>query len=394
MPRNVWVLSGISLAVAVGFGVVAPVLPMFAVSFGVNEFAAGAVISAFALMRFATASFVGRANDRFGHRRVLIAGILIVAVSSAFTGLAPNYLWLILVRGIGGIGSAMFSVSGMTVLLASVGSDLRGRAAGMYQGGFLVGAVLGPAIGGVFARISLQMPFFFYAGTLVVAAAVGLGLKSIQVTTSASDTQTARSLREVIRDTRFHAACAAHLVQGWNNNGTRSTLVPLFVIGYLATTPADAALQTGIAMAIAAGVQIALILPGGYLTDKYGRKIPMIVGAVISAIALAMVPWSTHIAMLATWLGLSAVGAALLGTAPAATLGDVAGTGADRAVAIYSMSGDLGSIVGPLAAGAIASAFGFLPAFLLGSGFWLISVVLSVRMRNTSQPATELSGSD
>ncbi|MDR1799410.1 MAG: hypothetical protein LBR19_05960, partial [Bifidobacteriaceae bacterium] len=64
MPRNVWVLSGISLSVAIGFGVVAPVLPMFAASFGVNELAAGAVISAFALMRLVFAPAVGWLDDR------------------------------------------------------------------------------------------------------------------------------------------------------------------------------------------------------------------------------------------------------------------------------------------------------------------------------------------
>ncbi|MDR1431548.1 MAG: MFS transporter, partial [Propionibacteriaceae bacterium] len=91
MPRNVWVLSGISLAVAIGFGVVSPVLPMYAASFGANEFAAGAVISAFALLRFATAPLVGRMDDRWGLRRVLIVGLLIVSGSSAAAGAAADY---------------------------------------------------------------------------------------------------------------------------------------------------------------------------------------------------------------------------------------------------------------------------------------------------------------
>ncbi|MDR1833504.1 MAG: MFS transporter, partial [Propionibacteriaceae bacterium] len=225
MPRNVWVLSSISLAVAIGYGVVAPVLPMFAKEFGANEFAAGAVISAFALMRFVSAPLVGRLDDRFGHRHVLMAGLAIVGISSALAGMAGSYLELIVLRGIGGLGSAMFSVAGMTVLLASVDAEHRGRATGLYQGGFLVGAMAGPAIGGFFATISIRAPFFFYAGTLAVAVLCAIGLRKVAVAAAADSATEARPLPEVAHDPRFQAACLAHLASGWNSNGTRTTLV-------------------------------------------------------------------------------------------------------------------------------------------------------------------------
>ena len=51
---------------------------------------------------------------------------------------------------------------------------MRGRAAGFFQGGFLLGGMTGPAVGGLLALISLTAPFFFYAGTLAVAGVVGL----------------------------------------------------------------------------------------------------------------------------------------------------------------------------------------------------------------------------
>jgi MFS family permease len=377
MPRNVWVLSGIALAVAVGFGVVAPVLPLFATTFGANEFAAGAVISAFALMRFVAAPLVGKADDRFGHRMVLLSGLLIVAASSALTGLARNYLELIVLRGIGGIGSAMFSVAGMTVLLASVDAGHRGRASGLYQGGFLVGAVLGPAIGGVFATISIRAPFFFYAGTLVVAAAVALGLQPVKANTKSHDAPAAKSLGQIFRDIRFQAACTAHLVNNWNSNGTRSTLVPLFIAAYLVADPTQAALLSGVAMAFAAATQIILVMPSGFVVDRFGRKLPMIGGALIAAAALVVIPNTGHIVALTAALCLYAAGSALLGTAPSATVGDVGG---DRAIAVYSMTGDLGSIAGPLVAGALANAIGYLPAFLVGALFWLGSAGMSARM--------------
>src|SRR3954471_20030342 len=96
--------------VALGFGRVARALPLFAREFGVGRAAAGAVVSAFALMRLVMAPFVGRLVNAVGERVLLVAGIGVVAVSSALAGLAQSYWQLLVLRGAGGIGSIMFSV--------------------------------------------------------------------------------------------------------------------------------------------------------------------------------------------------------------------------------------------------------------------------------------------
>src|SRR4051794_41971878 len=97
--------------VALGFGLVAPALPLFAREFGVGRAAAGAVVSAFALMRLVMAPFVGRLVNAVGERVLLAAGIGVVAVSSALAGLAQSYWQLLGLRGAGGGGSIMFRVS-------------------------------------------------------------------------------------------------------------------------------------------------------------------------------------------------------------------------------------------------------------------------------------------
>ncbi len=174
LPREVAVLTAVAFAVAVGFGVVAPAIPVYAREFGVGRTAAGAVISAFAFMRLVSALSSGRLVNRIGERLVLALGIGIVAVSSALAGLAQSYTQLLLLRGVGGIGSAMFTVSAMSLLLRVVDADQRGRATGMWQSGFLIGAIAGPAIGGPLTDISLRAPFFVYAVTLAVAGGIGL----------------------------------------------------------------------------------------------------------------------------------------------------------------------------------------------------------------------------
>ena len=176
LPREVYVLGLVAFCVAVGFGVLVPVLPVFARSFGVGNAEVGAVISAFALMRLISSPFCGWLIKIFSERIIMATGIFIVAISSGLAGISRSYPQLLVLRGVGGIGSAMFTVSAFTLLLTSVEAGLRGRAAGFFQAGFLIGGITGPAVGGALAAISLTAPFFFYAGTLVVAGTAGLVL--------------------------------------------------------------------------------------------------------------------------------------------------------------------------------------------------------------------------
>ena len=74
----------------------------------------------------------------------------------------------------GGVGSAMFTVAAYALLLRVVLPDQRGRAALAFQGGFLIGGIAGPLFGAPLVAISIRLPFFLYAGTLLVAGSIGL----------------------------------------------------------------------------------------------------------------------------------------------------------------------------------------------------------------------------
>ena len=174
LPREVPVLTAVAFTVALGFGIVAPAIPAFARQFGVSVAAAAMVISVFALLRVVGALPAGRLVDRFGEPGVMAAGIAIVAVSSVLAGFSCSFAQLMVLRGSGGLGSAMFSVSAQALLLGRVPSGQRGRASGLYSGGFLLGGISGPAVGGLVAAWSLRAPFFIYGGLLVVPAVIAV----------------------------------------------------------------------------------------------------------------------------------------------------------------------------------------------------------------------------
>ncbi len=377
--RDVYVLGVIAFFVMVGFGVVVPVLPVYVRSFGVGNVEVGAVISAFALMRLVSSPFCGRLIDWWGERATLAIGIGIVAVSSGLVGVAQNYPQLLLLRGAGGIGSAMFTVSAMTLLLGSTAPNVRARAIGFYQGGFLIGGMAGPALGGLLATISLTAPFFFYAATLLVAGFVGLVLlrpSTRKAQDGSADAAPRTPFRTVLRDRRFRAACLANFAQGWTSFGVRGALIPVLVVEVL-HGPSS---WTGIAFACAAVAQTLALAPAARFVDTVGRR-PAIIGATfVAAITIVAVPFAPDIWMLTALLCLYGVASAFMGTAPAAAVGDAAGSGGGRPVAVFSMFSDFGAIIGPLVAGLLADTVSYPVAFSVGAVLFLLTSAYAIRM--------------
>ncbi|NQX04788.1 MFS transporter [Rathayibacter sp. VKM Ac-2856] len=360
-----------------GFGVVVPVLPVYVRSFGVGYVEVGAVVSAFALMRLVANPFVGPLVDRIGERVVLATGIGIVALSSALVGLAGDYVHLLLLRGAGGIGSAMFSVAAMTLLLRTADPERRGRSIGFYQGGFLLGGMAGPAVGGVLTAISLTAPFFFYAGTLAVAGLVGLVLLQRPDRDAEAKAAVAepKPLREVARDPRYQSAVLANFALGWSAMGVRATLVPVLVVEGLGDEPA----WTGIAFAIAAVVQTIALAPAGRFVDTVGRRPALIGGFAVAAVAMLAMPLVSELWLLVALLCVYGAAAAFMGTAPGAMVGDAAGERGGKPVALFQAASDLGGVVGPLLAGALADQAS--PTAAFGSAFVLLGLTALVGLR-------------
>ncbi len=400
LPREVAVLAAIAFCVALGFGIVAPALPVFATSFGVSALAAGAVISAFAGMRLVSAPLAGALVNRIGERLVLSTGLGIVAVSSLLAGFSQSFWQLIMLRGAGGVGSAMFTVSSLALLLRVVGGDQRGRAAGAFQGGFLLGGVAGPAVGGLVVAWSIRAPFFVYAATLFGAMAVTLVFLSRSTLHDLeSDAPAAAAtgsgwsaLTSALRDPAYRAALGVNLSSGFVVFGLRAALVPLFVVEGLRRTPSLA----GAGFFCAAAVQGVLLLPAGRIADTVGRRPALLAG--MGATIVGMLVLTTSDAVVAQGadggalsvglflLGMTVLGvaSAFLGSAPAAVVGDVMGERRGGiVVAAFQMVSDVGAVAGPLIAGALVVALDFDWAFATGAVVALLGLVLVLVMPET-----------
>ena len=399
LPPEVAILTSISFTVALGFGIVAPGIPAFARHFGVSTAAAATVISAFALMRVVGALPAGRLVDRFGEHWVMAAGIAIVAVSSILAGFSASFAQLIVLRGAGGLGSAMFSVSARTLLLVSVPGEHRGRASGLFSGGFLIGGISGPAIGGLVAAWSLRAPFFIYGGLLIIPALIAAAkLRDAPGRPAAADRRAARPLAELARALRsraYLAASSANLADGFAVIGVRSAIVPLFVRDVLHRS----AVWTGIGFGVVAVLNAATLLPGGRAADTLGRR-PVIIGGCLASAAglimLAVLPglWG-YLAALAVF----GLGSGLLDVAPSAMIGDILGGGGGTVVASFQMAGDVGAVAGPVAAGFLVDTASYGAAFGLAAAILVLAAALGAiapetRWQARSQPVAASRAAD
>lgn len=353
LPPEVAALTGVSFSVALGFGIVAPVIPVFATTFNVSALEASAVISVFAFMRFASATPSGWLVNKFGERAVLWVGLSIVAVSSALAGLSQSYEQLLVLRGLGGTGSSMFTVSAMSLLLRSVDPQHRGRASSTYQSGFLLGGLAGPAVGGIVVAFSIRAPFFVYALTLTMAALVAYfalpkGLGRPETHGDEAPTEPHMALSSALKLREYWTAISYNLGAGITTFGLRNALLPLFVIQVLhksATTSSIGFLITSIAQAI-------FLLPAGRLTDIRGRKPAMAIGITFMTLAMALIVVSESLISYYSYMAFIGVGMSFLSAGAAAVIGDiVANRKGGPVVAFYQMTSDFGMIVGPLLAG-------------------------------------------
>lgn len=157
--------------IMLGLGLAAPILPLYAQSFGVGAAAVGSLVTVFGLSRILINIPAGHWAERFGRRRLLILGPLATSVGSFGFALSSSFGALIGWRILQGFGSAVLTTAAMVVLADLSTPANRGRVMSLYQGSLLLGAGAGPALGGYIADLlGLRAPFLIFGSLTLLAA--------------------------------------------------------------------------------------------------------------------------------------------------------------------------------------------------------------------------------
>jgi MFS family permease len=174
MPRQRSPLFVLFLTVfidLVGFGIVIPILPLYAEHFHASPVAIGWLTGIYSGMQIIFTPILGKLSDRFGRRPVLFVSIVGTAAGFALMGFAHSLTSLFAGRILAGITGGNIAIP-QAYIADVTAPEKRSRAMGMIGAAFGLGFTFGPLIGGMMSRISYGAPFFFAAGLAVINAAL------------------------------------------------------------------------------------------------------------------------------------------------------------------------------------------------------------------------------
>jgi MFS family permease len=362
---------------------IVPAIPLFAKTFNANATQVGFIISSFAFARFGSGLLSGKFVDAIGERLTLGVGLAMVSISSLLCGFAHSYWQLLAFRAGGGLGSSMFSVSASALLMRSVNDAGRAQAQSIYNSGFLIGGVIGPAFGGVLSAISLRAPFFVYAITLLAASLTSLlYLHEKRLGRSIANSQQSTDrvlLRDAFKLRTYRIALIITFLSNWILFGLRSSILPLFATSQLKISPS----LLGFGFTCAAIAQGSLLVSAGKLIDSRGRRFGLLAGSTFISAGMFFLIFATHQWSYFILMILFGLGGAFMGTAPVSIVGDLFGGRGGRVIALYQMAGDAGMIFCPIIVGYLVDTFSYRTAFELSGALFLIVIYLSLRLPET-----------
>ncbi len=387
--RGVRTVIIVAFVMMFGAGLVLPILPLFARSFGVGYGGAGIFISVYALARLGTDLASGFVVHRVGERRAGIGGLLLLGVGALATGLAPGYWVAVAMWGLAGVGSAVVFAALYSQLHKLVPANRLARTLSVFYGSFNLAIVAGGFLAGLIAHwLGFAAPLFFTAATAILGALLYLVFVPHSRDADAEAPVTRLGIGELARLARmrgFVMVNVTNLAYLWMIAAVIDTLIPLFARDELDMSTVG----IGIVLAVLLAAEFVVLYPAGSLADRKGRRYVMVPSLAALAVTTVVAGWSGTTIVFGLLLVLLGIASGFAGVPPAAMLADVVPR-SDFAigVGVFRFSGDLGFTLGPLVAGFVAEAVGFKGAFAVTAVPTLVALVLVARSPETIRSGT------
>lgn len=366
-----------------GFGIVLPLLPYYAESFGAAPLVITLLSSSFSLMQFLFAPVWGRLSDRVGRRPILVLSLAGSSTSYLLFGLAVSLPMLFATRILAGICAA--NISTAQAYVADVTTpETRAKGMGMIGAAFGLGFIFGPAMGGALSRYGYSVPAFFASGLSLIALALALfrlpeSLRSDARTQGEGRTFDPRRLAVALSHPKMGLLLLIFFCSVFAFANLEATFA-LFV--EKASRFSYTARETGYLFAYM-GVLTSLMQGGliGRLARRFGERRLVATGTLMLASGLAAIPLAPGLGGLMGALALLAFGAGM--NTPSLSSLISRSSAEDEQGGILGVSQSMSSlarIVGPAWGGFVFERFGtaspyFTTAGLMGATF-LMSLML------------------
>ena len=387
------------LLVSLPLGMLQLGLPLVAREMGASALVTGGLLSVSALIIVAVQPVVGLGLDRFGRRSFLIVGLLGYACSNAIFGLASGITGLFLAQLAQGLGAGLLWVAALAIVSDLSSVDSRGQEYGgieeMSIRGILIGTLAGfamfyllsrDALGGLPLVTSWRILFFgFTAASLLAAAIVWRGIpESLQRSSDRPRKASAVPKDQPVKlEKKWRFSSQLYIVLGIVIlTASAGAIISPILIKYLNDNVSTNLF--GIALAFLPAALAGAVLPSrlGGLSDRIGRRPPLIGALLVGGIATLAIPFAQSLWPLALLWAFEAAAFAAAIPAEEALVVDLSGS--ERlgvTLGFYTAAAGLGAVIGPLLGGWLFNRFDALSVFgtaaslmALGAGLILLLV--------------------
>ena len=368
----------------VGFGIVIPLLPLYAKRFGAGPVAVTWLLAVYSLMQFFFAPWWGRVSDRVGRRPVLLLGLFGSAASYLAFGLAGSLPVLFIARAANGLAGANVGVA-QAYVADVTGPEDRARGMGIIGAAFGLGFIIGPAVGGVLSRYGFAAPF-------LAAAAVTLANALLAVV------RLPESLPPERRSAHPRGFGLGDRLRTLVGAGTSGRLRALYAAGFLVTL-AFAALEAtfslwadarwhltrhGIAYVFAFIGLVSAIAQGalvGRMVKRAGEMRTALLGIALIVAGAAATALAPQPGLLLAALALLALGQGMASPSMSSLISHQGGPGEQgRLLGVYQSLSALGRVAGPVLGGVALAHVGLAAPFLGVSGVGGAAAVVRVAL--------------
>ena len=380
--RRLLVLVSVVIFVdAMLFGVLAPLIPGYAETFGLSKTGAGLLVAAFGIGALLGGLPGGVAAIRIGPKRTVLFGLGLLAASSLAFALAGDAWALGLSRFVQGVSSTTTWAGALAWLTVVAPRSRRGEILGVAFGCAVLGAILGPMFGATAQLVGIRSTF-----AAVAALAVALAVAAACTRAAPVERQRSGALRRALNDRTFLGGL-------WLNTlpallfGTIALLVPLALAGGGYTPFAIGGVF------LAAGLIEAALNPlVGRLSDRVGRLRPArvaLAGSVVVALGFAITSSPVAIIVLVCAASLAFGSFYTPGMALVSDRADAAGLAQGLAFGVMNSAWALGNLTGPALGGALADRWGDPVPYALGAALCLLTLLaVQVVARSRTAPST------
>lgn len=373
LSRDVVLLSLAIFFTDASHSTVIPIFPGYAKGVGASLSMLGSYGSVAALTMLLLSLPLGRLSDRYGRRRMMVPGLILFIVVPLTYMAAQSPYHLYPIRVALGLGVGLIFGNGFLLMSEVSEEGFRNVAQGIYMTSMGLGFTLGPLVGGFAAKlVGPSLSFKISSGFAVLGLLLLLMVKENRVRESGK-TEVRAGLTELLRDPRIIASGVANFV-----NSLMFNAVTLFFPVYGSDIGLDEA-DVGIGLTSRGLASTAVRLPVGSLTRRIKALNLMAAGLLLSAATMFTVSNSSGLMLVSVLMGVQGLAYGVYLTSGNVYVSEEAPKDHKAtAMAVYSMFGNIGGIVGPVMLGVIAERIGVRGALQFSAAATVLGVALAM----------------